>query len=178
MPQCKLPRVEHLPLGRWFEALVESGFTVGAISYDWAAERSHVNSNLVRAPRLDAADDYRSVRRLASRRRRDLPVCYGDLSVLLDDCHSFAVHGVSTDKVFNPARVEARATVDYRKICLLYVCVRRERLGESFHRLLRLRDDDEPRSVLVEPVDDSWARDAADSGERGAVVEKGVDERS
>ena len=68
--------------------------------------------------------------------------------------------------------------MDYRKICLLDVFVRRERLGESFHRLLRLCDDDEPRSVLVEAVDDSWARDAADSGESGAVVEKGVDERS
>ena len=82
------------------------------------------------------------------------------------------------DEVFNSACIEARTAMDYRKICLFDVCVRRERLGESFHRLLRLRNDDEPRSVLVESVDDSRARDAADSGERGAVVEKGVDERS
>ena len=68
--------------------------------------------------------------------------------------------------------------MDYREVCLFDVRVRRERLGESFHRLLRLRHNNEPRSVLVEPVDDAWARDAADTGESWAVVEKGVYEHS
>ena len=65
-----------------------------------------------------------------------------------------------------------------RKVGFLDVGVRGEGACESFHRLLRLRDDEESRGVLVEPVDDPRTCDAADAGEIGAVVEKGVHERA
>ena len=81
--------------------LVERGFSVCAISDDGTAERCHVNTNLVRAPRFDSADNGGDwcLRAFGE----DLPVCYGDLSVLLDDRHSLSVHWVPTDEVFDSA---------------------------------------------------------------------------
>ena len=66
----------------------------------------------------------------------------------------------------------------YGEVCLFDIRVRGERLRKTLHRLLRLRDDDEPRCVLVEPVDDSRPRHAADSGERRAVVQQSIHERA
>ena len=68
--------------------------------------------------------------------------------------------------------------MDEREVGLADVGVGRELFGKRPHRGLRLRHHHEAGRVLVEAVDDSRTRHAADAFQGWAMVEKRVYERA
>ena len=161
--------MEKLAWRRWIHRTVGRMASVHGVSEDRAANRRHMNPYLVGASGEDVALDsgYLCARLAASflkrfgKRRHRAVERDGILSVLLDNRHFLAVPGGSPNQIFDASFSRDGDAMDHGKVSFPDVGVGGERLGQRIHRVLRLCDDHDAGSVLIESMHDSRSGNAA-----------------
>ncbi len=128
--------------------------TVGLISDDWKPHRPHVHPDLVRPPRDEPAPQKRQAPLLPLRFRHDLVERRRLPAACLHNRHPLAVGRVPPNSQVNPPLLNRRPPVDDRQILLLDRMALHEARDPRV-RGVRPRNQENPRSVLVEPVHDS-----------------------
>ena len=130
------------------------------------ANMIEVNPYLVCPARLKPdLEKRRLLKHLANREVGD------GLTPSLDDRHRCPVGGVTSDGLVNRAFSVWGNPLHNRQVAALDAAGL-EGLREAAVNNVRLGDDEEPRGVLIEPVDDAGALDAADSRKLAAAVVK------
>src|SRR5258706_5364852 len=152
---------------------------IGRIADQRMTDMGQMDSDLMRASGLEPALEQRSERFLSRAELFDDRVARArGLALAAQHGHAFAIERIAPEIALDDAGASARAAPDDSVVDALDG-MRGELLGEASHRVLVLGDDQEAAGVLVQPVHDAGARDAADAGERGAAMgEQRVDQRA
>jgi len=98
-------------------------------------------------------------------------------ATILDNGHPLTVLRMTVDGRIDHALTLRETAVAHGEIGLAHLTPAKCQ-SQRLVRPVRFRHDHEPGSVLVETVDDSWARNPTDPREIIAMVEKGIDERT
>ena len=123
MIERKFPRMEHLPGRNRRKPLVKRALAINLVACNRHPQRSHVNTDLMRAPRFNSALHRRKPRMQSAKAvglSKHPPICHGEFAVFIHYRHSLAVDRMTPDQILDPAGKNARTAVAECKIGLLH----------------------------------------------------------
>ena len=167
----ELPGVEHEAAG------LGGGLAVDGIADERGAFVMEVDADLVGAAGVEMAEDERGEGGGVG--GEDFVIGDGGLAAgRIDDGHFLAVHGVAADVGEDAVLRGLRDALGDGEVEFFHGPAG-ELADERLVGDVRLGDDDAAGGVLIQPVDDAGALDAADAGELAlAMMQQGIDQRA
>ena len=135
-------------------------FAVHPIPQQRVSQRRHMNAHLMRAPRFQRTFDQTD--RPVFKRRQRAVMRFRALAARFQNRHFLPVQRTAPDLRFNDAPRRIRTPPHQRQIAP-FQTVDGELSGQAVVRGVVFGDHHQPAGVLVQPVYDAGARDAADS---------------
>ena len=139
------------------------------------AERSHVDTNLMRAAGIDFHFDQRELAKGSVQATDDAVVRDGFAASRAARGHPDAADRVAADRRVDGSAIFLRPAVHQRDISLLHFALGKL-LGQLAMRFVVFRYDDQSAGFFVEAVDDARPQLPAHGRQRREVMQQGVDQ--